>query len=622
MCLLPFFSMTDAHAGTITINESAGDAQAGAEPLPIADTYITPRELYVRSKIHERLRYKRVADTAPLTAPADAPTNESYTLRNAEKWRALHTQQIKEALAKKLGRTTTVAQNNVKKMTPYSYKRYDYTSARAAAPAIAQPPTAVAAQVQTPAPAIIAAAPMAAAPIVAEPTHPTAQPIQESQPALAPASNTAQHTTSVLAEATVHPSQTADSQHTEDALAQLFSELENTPAPQDLALPTPEQLAASAPAAGGSPQTPTPAITIVAPSPSTPMPQADSTPVSLMPQSPPPIDVPAQPQAITAPPPLPAPEHPEGFIRSKTSAEDVHNNKYVIASDGNTPAPASPSLVTTTAPKAAEQPQMQVELLNPELAELSLSSRGILESLPSDLTGLKQSKEPWKGFNIARQNPDRILPESATQAEASKGSKNTPKQARGYDANYELEKAYNALMAGDTEIAVGLYQSVLTNEPENQTALFGLATTWHRLGNLEKAAPIYGQLLMQDPHNLEALNNFLALVGEESPKIAAEQMERLAARNPDFSPIFAQLSILYKRVNNYKLAIENISKAMAASPENLTYKYNLAVLYDESEDKDNAIRIYRQLMRAHDMGQDLPTSARTIQERLTFLASN
>ncbi len=153
-------------------------------------------------------------------------------------------------------------------------------------------------------------------------------------------------------------------------------------------------------------------------------------------------------------------------------------------------------------------------------------------------------------------------------------------------------------------------------------ALFGLATTYHRLGLLDKARPVYGKLLAIDPHHKEALNNFLALVGEEAPEEALRIMARLEEMNPNFSTIPAQMALLYKKVGDLDNAAASMLRAVTISPENLIYKYNLAILYDLRGDKANAAILYRELVEARFRGQELPAPVEEIQERLTFLMSN
>lgn len=255
-------------------------------------------------------------------------------------------------------------------------------------------------------------------------------------------------------------------------------------------------------------------------------------------------------------------------------------------------------------------------------AELNPETQKILESLPPLTEPVPATGMPISNIGIDRADPGIDLKqENVLEKEEAVGVDLNVGQ-RTYDVSYDLEKAYEALIAGNTEEAVRIYGKALEADPNNEMALFGLATTYHRLGILGKARPLYGKLLRLDPYNREALNNFLALVGEESPEAAILQLEKLEQANPDFSPIPAQLSILYERIGEKENAVDKMLKAVVLSPENLVYKYNLAILYDRNDRPAEAITVYRQLLAAHERGQELPSPVKTIQERLTFLDSN
>lgn len=261
--------------------------------------------------------------------------------------------------------------------------------------------------------------------------------------------------------------------------------------------------------------------------------------------------------------------------------------------------------------------------------QLSEETRAILSSLPADALprpvpmpsadvkgdfAIKRAIDPGTPFSTSATPP---VP--SANGEATMDIRMKP---QSIDVNYELERAYNALVSGDTDMAIHLYEQVLSMDPSEKTALFGLATTYHRIGLLDQARPVYGRLLAVDPYNVEALNNFFALVGAEAPHAAIEQLELLAYDNPEFAPIQAQIALLYQKLGDYPNAISHMSRAAIISPENLAYKYNLAVLYDTNEQYDQAERIYRYLLTLYRDGQELPASPKAIQERLTFLASN
>lgn len=291
--------------------------------------------------------------------------------------------------------------------------------------------------------------------------------------------------------------------------------------------------------------------------------------------------------------------------------------KKLSADAANTPPPdtaaAIPPVEPVVPPENAQA--AQAESLSPETERILAALPQYSEERPVHSASLEQ-------IDIDRDNPGISLKNKEVMKEEEAVGLDTNTRKPQYDVGYDLEKAYEALVAGDTQEAVRIYESALDADPDNTMALFGLATTYHRLGLLDQARPLYGKLLRLDPFNREALNNFLALVGEEAPNAAVVQLEKLEESNPDFSPIPAQLSVLYQRLGEKDKAIEKMVKAATLSPENLVYKYNLAILYDQNGDAAPAIALYKQLLMANEHGQALPSSVDSIQERLTFLASN
>jgi Flp pilus assembly protein TadD len=284
-------------------------------------------------------------------------------------------------------------------------------------------------------------------------------------------------------------------------------------------------------------------------------------------------------------------------------------------------------------PNAAAMPESHVALapLPPpppaslvdtsEVAPLPDATKRILDNIPSKLDHVKP-----KGGSVAisRISPEiqGIVAESQPQIESHDSIGLSIKVQRpGLDTNYELNRAYTALMGGDTEVAIDVYKNILSTEPKNQDALFGLAATYHRLGDFDKARTYYGQLLAVNANHREGLNNFLALASEESPEDALAELEILEKRNPDFSPIPAQQGVVLSKIGQIDLAREKMLRAIALSPENLTYKYNLAIMLDSRGDYDDAGALYRLLIDAGLKGQPLPAPIETIQKRLNYITT-
>ncbi len=257
----------------------------------------------------------------------------------------------------------------------------------------------------------------------------------------------------------------------------------------------------------------------------------------------------------------------------------------------------------------------------PAASALSDESKRILSGVRSRIDTPKAKKS---SLNLERMSPEiDSMAASAGQVEKYDSlGLSIRVQRPGLDSNYELRRAYDALTSGDTETAVETYRTVLASDPKNQDGLFGLASTYHRMGDLEKARPLYGRLLEINPEHREGLSNFLALISEESPQEALAELERLEQRNPDFSPIPAQQATLLSKLGFAEQARERMLRAIELSPNNMNYKYNLAILLDRHGYREDAIALYRMLIDAALKGQKLPATVDTMQRRLNYIAAH
>ncbi len=252
---------------------------------------------------------------------------------------------------------------------------------------------------------------------------------------------------------------------------------------------------------------------------------------------------------------------------------------------------------------------------------LSAESREMIAHIPESL---EPEVEKSSKVSLSRLDPDvmNILQasEEATVSDSS-GAVGVAVKRPSYDVNYELEKAYNAVLSGDIEEAIDIYKEALSISPRNKTGLFGLATTYHRIGSLDNARALYARLLEIEPDHTEGLNNFLALVAEESPEEALPELQVLAAKHPSFSPILAQLGVLYQQLGDYNQARSNMMQAVRLSPENMTYRYNLAIMLDQQGAYAEAANVYRYLIGVSQRGVQIPADASTLQDRLTYILS-
>jgi Flp pilus assembly protein TadD len=266
----------------------------------------------------------------------------------------------------------------------------------------------------------------------------------------------------------------------------------------------------------------------------------------------------------------------------------------------------TPPKQSTAATPLVSQPEIGV----------SEQSRNILKKLPAEKI---RPDEKSENIDVAHTHKNPL--EDEVKKHNGIGIEMSVRKPRA-NISRLLESAYNALIAGNQEEAIGLYKQVLEAQPSNELGLFGLATTYHRAGQIQMARPLYGKLLAIDPHNVEGLNNFLVLLSDEDPKDALAELDKLEKSHPGFSPISAQMAIIYERMGNYDLAMDKMNRAISLSPENLKYRYDMAIILDKKGDWANAAVFYKQLLTASERGEKISASPEEIQHRLTFIQSN
>ncbi len=292
--------------------------------------------------------------------------------------------------------------------------------------------------------------------------------------------------------------------------------------------------------------------------------------------------------------------------------------------------PAAPQIAASEsaipAPSVAVDAEMPVDLaapltIAPPATKLSSQTRDILSAIPSSLAA--QKKESSAKVEMDRVNPEilAILGPDAKEEQFDSVGLSIKVRRPGLDANYELNRAYTSLMGGETGEAINIYKDILSADPQNQDALFGLAATYHRQSQIDKARPLYGALLKLNPNHREGLNNFLVLVSDESPQDALPELERLEERNPSFSPIPAQTAIVLDMLGYKDLAREKMLRAIELAPDNLAYKYNLAIMLDRHQRYEDAAALYKVLIRAALQGEKVPASTEVMQKRLNYLTT-
>ncbi|MET0155830.1 MAG: tetratricopeptide repeat protein [Rickettsiales bacterium] len=170
-------------------------------------------------------------------------------------------------------------------------------------------------------------------------------------------------------------------------------------------------------------------------------------------------------------------------------------------------------------------------------------------------------------------------------------------------AQEKLYEAFDALVEGQYAAAVAMYKEVLAEKPDNADALFGIAGAYHKLGQVAQARPYYEKGVALAPERDDMLNNFLALLGEESPENSLIELKKLEAVSPDLAAVPAQIGIIYYNLKDYSSAVAALKRAVAIDDDNGYYLYNLAVALDKGGKASEASYYYNKYLRVPEKGR-------------------
>ena len=183
----------------------------------------------------------------------------------------------------------------------------------------------------------------------------------------------------------------------------------------------------------------------------------------------------------------------------------------------------------------------------------------------------------------------------------------------------EATQAYDLLLHGEYEGALDLYRKALKTAPGSLPLLLGKATAEHKLRRTIDARETYRKALAVDPENREALTNMTAIVADQAPDQALQDLRGLQKSYPSFSPIVAQIASIEDGRNNLAGAITTLGTAVALSPENGLYRLNMAVLQDRAGMAAEAAASYQAAIDLLGPSGTMPVPLEQIRKRLRFL---
>lgn len=165
-----------------------------------------------------------------------------------------------------------------------------------------------------------------------------------------------------------------------------------------------------------------------------------------------------------------------------------------------------------------------------------------------------------------------------------------------------LQKAFGYHRQGKFKQAIQMYQQVLRVEPDHRDALFNLASAYIQLKSYSEAFPLLKKLRSYDYGNPEVLVN-LAIVeigmGKSAEAIHLLDLAAKQYQEPKFEIYFHRAAAL-SRLGRLEEALASYKKAEELNPKHPILNFNLAVLYDNLHQYNEAVNYYRAFVQHSD----------------------
>ncbi|MBA3581436.1 MAG: tetratricopeptide repeat protein [Gammaproteobacteria bacterium] len=182
-----------------------------------------------------------------------------------------------------------------------------------------------------------------------------------------------------------------------------------------------------------------------------------------------------------------------------------------------------------------------------------------------------------------------------------------------------LLNAYAAYQRGDWADAENSYAAVLKQAPQNRDAHLGLAALATTRNQIELAETHYLHVWRKDKNDIEALAGLIS-INRLPQALDNNQARELLAKYPQQANLQIAVGHYYARDGQWLLAQQAYNRAFSVANNNPDYAYNLAISYDQLNQKTNALQFYRSAL---ELAKQRPATfaSSAVENRIQQLAS-
>jgi Flp pilus assembly protein TadD len=356
--------------------------------------------------------------------------------------------------------------------------------------------------------------------------------------------------------------------------------------------------------------------------PAAPAPMVARPPMGLNPTDPLPNDVIADEQAVGAPsaeelgiPPetITPPPQPEAGDENPLEEDEPAIMPQNDAAAVDTPADNATVQATALSPLPDMPAPVEPSTLQPVNPTAPLPQPPVTKSNTISDKTARTIAEVNEILGTATTPSPEVAPQPAASSRVEMTSR--AQQVIHVKKTYPAQSSQAVLAAGDRVMqvhqydqAVEIYDQQLKKNPSDPEALSGKALALQKAGKTKEAMNIYQRLVDKNPRDLGSLTNYLGLLQTQNPDEAMGRLSVLSERYPDNAAIAGQIGTVYATQMDTPNALRHFMKAQALDPENPTYSFNTAVLYDRLGNGTKAREYYGQALRIARQNPDMAGS--------------
>ena len=178
------------------------------------------------------------------------------------------------------------------------------------------------------------------------------------------------------------------------------------------------------------------------------------------------------------------------------------------------------------------------------------------------------------------------------------------------------QKGLELQKAGKLEDAMKLYESILKSDPMNRKALFGLGTVYYSMGEYERAAATFQNVLtLNEGYTRARLYVALCKLQLGIPEEASNDLRRILIDHPENTTAMLALGVAEVSAGYPNTAIATFTKTLDLHPENAAFRETVRRMIRIASEQADATEKLQNLAVLNDFNNAISDAAVATQAR-------